>query len=76
MREHEFPSGVPTPAARCIHCGGLWRPAMQASCVEREGARPESRPRVRAMDDMDTIYARLEELRKEREAEMAARRDE
>ena len=72
MREHQFPPGVPNTNTRCIHCNGLWQPQMSATCIDRPD--PPSAPRrlVSAMDDIDAIHSRIEELRKEREAAISA----
>lgn len=68
MRQHEFPPGVPNTTVRCIYCGGLWQPTMTATCIDRPGIDPAPRRREPAMDDLDTIHARIQDLRREREA--------
>lgn len=71
MIEHEFLSG--TAEARCVHCGtkqGHHRMAAQP-CVPRWGGetlRPEPERRVYAIDDAETIHARIVELRADESA--------
>lgn len=73
IREHEFPIGVPSVSARCIHCGGLWQPTIEATCIDRVGDTPRpSGRRVLACEDSDAIAARIAELRAERAAAMTA----
>ena len=72
MRQHDFPVGVLTSQVRCIYCGGLWRAEMTAQCIDRPDPAPEPRRRVSAMEDVDTISARIEELRREHQEALNA----
>ena len=67
---HEWSPGNP----RCIHCGTLFamHAAKAQACVPRwtsaEAKRPEPVRRQYAMEDFDTIQARMKELDAERVA--------
>jgi hypothetical protein len=73
MREHEFMIADASGRQWCKHCGALYHAAITATCLERrDAAAPASGRRVSALDDIDTIAARLAELRAERDAVLAA----
>jgi hypothetical protein len=70
MLEHESSPGNP----RCIHCGTLFanHAKVPQPCVPRwsgtEALRPEPARREYAIDDIETIHARLVELEADRRA--------
>lgn len=73
MREHEYLLPDSQNRQWCRHCGCLWHAQMNATCVERPAAADTApRRRVRALDDIDAIHARLAELRKEQDDALAA----
>lgn len=64
MIAHEFPAGAP----RCIYCGTLATQHERTACPGPQGnptkaLSPLPPRRVAAIDDIDTIHARIIELR-------------
>ena len=68
--EHEFPPADSNGYSWCKWCGAPQHPQMALSCLQRETPAsemaPEPKRRTFAVDDADTISARLVELAKER----------
>lgn len=70
MQQHQFVDhdGV----SWCRHCGALQNRGTGLSCVERPDPSPQARPRrLSALDDVDALRTRLDELAHEREAAVA-----
>lgn len=66
MKQHE-----PDMAQkRCTHCGVLWHKTSSADCVciWRSGEEPLRERKISVLDDVDTIYARIQELNGEPQA--------
>lgn len=62
MRQHEENEN----GDRCKHCGALWRyiGSSENTCVWRTGNELPRERRISALDDIDSIFTRIEELRK------------
>lgn len=68
MRQHEFPPADGSGRKWCLHCGALYHYQMDATCVERPDNPAPIERRVSAIDDIDAIHARINELRAEQTA--------
>lgn len=67
-REHE-PMTLDNGVTRCKHCGSAWSANMGISCVDRpDGNEQRIRARPPSFDSADDIFARLDELRRGRDA--------
>jgi histone acetyltransferase (RNA polymerase elongator complex component) len=66
MRHHEWSPKDDKDRLWCVHCGCLFHPQLTATCIERPDP-PRERRIERAMNDLETIRKRIEQLRKERE---------
>lgn len=71
MKEHEFRSEV-YPNCFCLHCGALFSGRENTTCVERvvglRDLRPEPKLREMALDSVDSIFDRIQELKKEKDS--------
>jgi hypothetical protein len=67
VSQHEFPES--DGERRCLHCGGLWRSGITATCIQRaipaNQLMPEPKRREYASEAFDEIYKRLVEVMKE-----------
>jgi len=67
VSQHEFPES--DGERRCLHCGGLWRSGITATCIQRaipaNQLMPEPKRREYASESFDEIYKRLVEVMKE-----------
>lgn len=72
MRQHE-PETLSSGKIRCKHCGSAWANDMGISCIDRhDPSAPPSGRRISALDDVEAMYARLTELRRERDEALNA----
>lgn len=66
IQQHEYPGDT----TLCKHCGAPQ--GTEATCIKRETATNQQRPFVSAMNDLDSIHARIKELRDEHNKALAA----
>jgi hypothetical protein len=69
MSRHEYLPPDDKNRLWCKYCGCLFHPQMDATCLARPD--PEPRPRGRkisALDDVEQLRKRLEEIEKEKAA--------
>jgi len=67
LYEHEFLKSDSNNRQWCKYCGVMWREDLGLSCVgrERDGHPATSRRKISALDDVDGLFERINELRKE-----------
>jgi hypothetical protein len=67
MRQHEFTKADEKNRQWCIHCGALYHCMMDATCIQRPDPPASHRRIERVMDDLDAIFNKIQELKKEKE---------